>query len=114
MKDFVGALDPKEYKRRLRAQEAESGAAGPPDPGNPTVNFRGEKRSNATHYLPHRRRRYTRSFGGLTMNRGFAGWADYRLRDRQITKRSFEESCVTAAPLRTGYCSRRTSTPARG
>ena len=43
------ALDPEEYKRRLRAPEAESSAAGPPDPGNPTVNFRGERRSNATH-----------------------------------------------------------------
>jgi len=42
-------LDPEEYKRRLRAQEAETGEAGPPDPGNPTVNFRGERRSNATH-----------------------------------------------------------------
>lgn len=43
------ALDPEEYKRRLRAEAAESSEAGPPDPGNPTVNFRGEKRSNAMH-----------------------------------------------------------------
>src|SRR5262247_3473283 len=43
------ALDPEEYKRRLRAQDAEPGEAGPRDPGNPTVNFRGEKRGNATH-----------------------------------------------------------------
>src|SRR5262245_12596625 len=42
------ALDPEEYKRRLRAQDPEAGG-GPPDPGNPRVNFRGEKRSNATH-----------------------------------------------------------------
>jgi hypothetical protein len=43
------ALDPAEYKRRLRAQDAEEPGGGPADPGNPTVNFRGEKRSNATH-----------------------------------------------------------------
>ena len=43
------ALDPEEYKRRLRAQDAEPGEAGPPDPGNRAVDFRGEKRSNATH-----------------------------------------------------------------
>src|SRR5262247_1255328 len=34
------ALDPEEYKRRLRAQDRED-AAGPPDPGNRAVNFRG-------------------------------------------------------------------------
>jgi transposase len=43
------ALDPAEYKRRLRAQDPEEPGGGPADPGNPTVNFRGEKRSNATH-----------------------------------------------------------------
>jgi transposase len=43
------ALDPDEYKRRLRAQDAGAADEGPPDPGNPTVNFRGEKRRNATH-----------------------------------------------------------------
>src|SRR5215470_12301941 len=42
------ALDPDEYKRRLRAQDRNE-ADGPPDPGNRAVNFRGEKRSNATH-----------------------------------------------------------------
>jgi transposase len=42
------ALDPAEYKRRLRAQDREA-ADGPPDPGNRAVDFRGEKRSNATH-----------------------------------------------------------------
>ena len=42
------ALDPAEYKRRLRAQDAAE-APGPDDPGNRTVDFRGEKRSNATH-----------------------------------------------------------------
>jgi hypothetical protein len=43
------ALDPEEYKRRLRAPDAGAADEGPPDPGNPTVNFRGEKRRNATH-----------------------------------------------------------------
>jgi transposase len=42
------ALDPEDYKRRLRAQDRED-ADGPPDPGNRAVNFRGERRSNATH-----------------------------------------------------------------
>jgi transposase len=42
------ALDPAEYKRRLRAHDAVE-ASGPDDPGNRTVDFRGEKRSNATH-----------------------------------------------------------------
>lgn len=42
------ALDPEEYKRRLRAQDgADDGDR--QDPGNRAVNFRGEKRSNATH-----------------------------------------------------------------
>jgi len=42
------ALDPEEYKRRLRAEDREA-AEGPQDPGNRTVDFRGERRSNATH-----------------------------------------------------------------
>jgi transposase len=42
------ALAPEEYKRRLRAQDR-SAPEGPPDPGNRAVNFRGEKRGNATH-----------------------------------------------------------------
>jgi Transposase DDE domain/Transposase domain (DUF772) len=41
------ALDPEEYKRRLRAQDRD--ADGPQDPGNRAVDFRGERRSNATH-----------------------------------------------------------------
>jgi transposase len=41
------ALDPEEYKRRLRAQDREED--GPQDPGNRAVNFRGERRGNATH-----------------------------------------------------------------
>lgn len=42
------ALAPDEYKRRLRAQDrTEDGD--PQDPGNRTVNFRGEQRTNATH-----------------------------------------------------------------
>jgi transposase len=42
------ALDPEEYKRRLRAEDREA-SAGPQDPGNRAVNFRGERRSNASH-----------------------------------------------------------------
>jgi transposase len=42
------AMDPEEYKRRLRAQDRED-PEGPQDPGNRAVDFRGEKRSNATH-----------------------------------------------------------------
>jgi len=42
------ALDPAEYKRRLRAQD-KAGEDGPPDAGNRPVDFRGEKRGNATH-----------------------------------------------------------------
>jgi transposase len=42
------ALDPAEYKRRLRAQDR-AVEDGPPDAGNRAVDFRGEKRSNATH-----------------------------------------------------------------
>jgi len=42
------ALAPEEYKRRLRAQDRDD-AAGPPDPGNRAVDFRGEQRGNATH-----------------------------------------------------------------
>ena len=47
------ALDPSEYKRRLRAADA-AAASGPDDsgsddPGNRTMDFRGEKRTNATH-----------------------------------------------------------------
>lgn len=42
------AMDPEQYKKRLRAQDREDDD-GPQDPGNRAVNFRGEKRSNATH-----------------------------------------------------------------
>lgn len=42
------ALAPDEYKRRLRRDDHRD-AEGPADPGNRAVNFRGEKRSNATH-----------------------------------------------------------------
>jgi len=42
------ALDPEEYKRRLRREDRRD-PDGPADPGNRAVNFRGEKRSNATH-----------------------------------------------------------------
>lgn len=42
------ALDPEEYKRRLRREDRRD-PDGPADPGNRAVDFRGEKRSNATH-----------------------------------------------------------------
>src|SRR5260370_5781172 len=42
------ALDPAEYKRRLRAQD-KAAEDGPPDRGNRAVHFRGEQRGNATH-----------------------------------------------------------------
>jgi transposase len=42
------ALEPAEYKRRLRAQDR-TAEDGPPDAGNRAVDFRGETRSNATH-----------------------------------------------------------------
>jgi len=42
------AMDPDEYKKRLRAQDRDD-EGGPQDPGNRAVDFRGEKRSNATH-----------------------------------------------------------------
>ena len=41
-------LDPEEYKKRLRAQDRRE-TTEPPDSGNRAVDFRGEKRSNATH-----------------------------------------------------------------
>jgi transposase len=40
-------LKPAEYKRRIRSLDA--GPERDPDPGNPTVTFRGERRSNQTH-----------------------------------------------------------------
>jgi len=45
---------PQEYRRALRGQpkpqaEPETAPTPPEDPGNPTVNWRGQKRSNATH-----------------------------------------------------------------
>ncbi|MBY0399268.1 transposase [Myxococcota bacterium] len=45
------AMDPEEYKRRLREEDEQAKKRGeePPDPGNRAVNFRGEKRSNETH-----------------------------------------------------------------
>lgn len=42
------AMDPEEYKKRLRSSDEEP-SDGPQDPGNPAVNFRGEKRGNKTH-----------------------------------------------------------------
>jgi hypothetical protein len=44
------AMDPDEYKKRLRSQDKDRDEGdGPVDPGNRAVDFRGEKRSNATH-----------------------------------------------------------------
>jgi transposase len=44
------AMNPEEYKKRLRAQDRDEGGGNDPqDPGNRAVDFRGEKRSNATH-----------------------------------------------------------------
>ncbi len=43
------AMDPQEYKRRLRSRDQEDESEPPQDPGNRAVNFRGKKRSNRTH-----------------------------------------------------------------
>lgn len=45
------AMDPEEYKKYLRScdEDKEQDPMGPQDPGNPTVDFRGEKRGNSTH-----------------------------------------------------------------
>lgn len=47
----IEAMDPEEYKKRLRSsdEEEKQDRPGPPDPGNPEVDFRGEKRGNKTH-----------------------------------------------------------------
>ena len=42
------AMDPEEYKKRLRSSDDED-HQGPQDPGNPTVDFRAQKRGNKTH-----------------------------------------------------------------
>ena len=42
------AMDAEEYKKRLRSSDEEEKQE-PPDAGNPTVNFRGQKRGNKTH-----------------------------------------------------------------
>jgi transposase len=70
----IEVQDPAEYKRRLRAQDNDDEE--PRDPGNPTVDFRGEKRSNATHRSPTdpdcrfvtKRSLGTASFPGYTVN----------------------------------------------
>lgn len=43
------AMDPEEYKRRLRAEDDAASDEDRQDPGNRAVDFRGEKRSNKTH-----------------------------------------------------------------
>jgi len=43
------AMEPAEYKKRLRAQDRKDDDDDRQDPGNRAVNFRGEKRSNKTH-----------------------------------------------------------------
>ena len=42
-------LEPEEYKKRLRSKDGKGQEDEPDDPGNPTVDFKGEKRSNKTH-----------------------------------------------------------------
>lgn len=42
-------LEPEEYKRRIRSLEAGPEPHQDQDPGNPTITFRGERRSNQTH-----------------------------------------------------------------
>ena len=72
--ESIEVTDPAEYKRRLRAQDKDDEE--PRDPGNPTVDFRGEKRSNATHRSPTdpdcrfvtKRSLGTASFPGYTVN----------------------------------------------
>ena len=41
-------MEPEEFRKRLRSEDGED-ESGPEDPGNPAVDFRGEKRSNRTH-----------------------------------------------------------------
>lgn len=43
------AMDPEEYKRRLRAEDEATPPEDRQDPGNRAVDFRGERRSNKTH-----------------------------------------------------------------
>jgi transposase len=43
------AMDPEEYKKRLRSTDEEDDQGPPQDPGNPAVDFRGEKPGNKTH-----------------------------------------------------------------
>jgi hypothetical protein len=44
------AIDPAQYRRRLRAQQRQDrDGEGPQDPDEGAVDFRGEKRTNATH-----------------------------------------------------------------
>jgi len=43
------AMDPEEYKRRLRKEDEATPPEDRQDPGNRSVDFRGEKRSNKTH-----------------------------------------------------------------
>jgi transposase len=42
-------LKPEEYKRRIRSLDGDVAQDQDPDPGNPTVTFRGERRANQTH-----------------------------------------------------------------
>jgi transposase len=43
------AMEPEEYKKRLRSSDDEHDDQRPQNPGSPTGDFRGQKRSNATH-----------------------------------------------------------------
>jgi len=66
-------LKPEEYKRRMRSLD--QGVDQEPDPGNPTVTFRGERRSNQTHVSPRcdagEQREWDGGHGGL-----YRKWAD--------------------------------------
>jgi hypothetical protein len=42
-------MDPEEYRKRLRSADEEDEQGTPQDPGNPEVDFRGEKRGNKNH-----------------------------------------------------------------
>jgi transposase len=70
-------LAPEEYKKRMRAEDSvKAGGDEPHDPGNPSVDFRGEKRSNQTHRsatdpdcrLVSKRSLGTAAFPGYTLN----------------------------------------------
>jgi transposase len=102
------ALDPAEYKRRLRAHDAAE-APGPDDPGNRTVDFRGEQRSK-----PRIGRRLTRI--AATCHRAVRGPAPIRhspiCADRREQRRPTRLSAL-AVDIRTERMRRTSSSPSR-